>query len=49
MDLLSLHPNAPEAVGTMNTFAPNEVVRPNPPQNPLQTIFRFHHVEPKEY
>lgn len=49
IDVLSLHPNAPEAVGTLNTFAPHEVVRPNPPLNPLQTIFRFHDVEPKEY
>lgn len=49
IDVLSLHPNAPEGVGTLGTFAPHEVVRPNPPLNPLQTIFRFHHVEPKDY
>ncbi|QGJ68949.1 Hypothetical protein PBC10988_6140 [Planctomycetales bacterium 10988] len=46
---LSLHPNAPEARGTLGTYAPHEVVRPNPPRTPLQTIFRFHSVEPKIY
>lgn len=49
LDILSLHPTAPDGVGTLGTFAPNEVVRPNPPLNPLQTIFRFHNVEPKVY
>jgi general secretion pathway protein D len=46
---LSLHPNALDAQGTLGTFAPHEVVRPNPPTSPLQTIFRFHSVEPKTY
>lgn len=49
VETLSLHPNAPEGNGMLGTFAPNEVVRPSPPQNPLQTIFRFHSVEPKIY
>lgn len=49
METLSLHPSSPHGVGTLNTFAPHEVVRPNPPLNPLQTIFRFHNVEPKIY
>lgn len=49
MNALSLHPNAPEAKGTLGTFSPHEVIRPQPPANPLQTIFRFHSVEPKVY
>ncbi|WP_254508043.1 type II secretion system protein GspD [Anatilimnocola floriformis] len=49
VDLLSINPNAPDAVGTLGSFAPHEAVRPNPPTNPLQTIFRFHNVEPKNY
>ena len=46
---LSLHPSAPHARGTLSTFAPHEVVRPQPPLTPLQTIFRFHSIEPKVY
>jgi general secretion pathway protein D len=49
VDEHSLHPNAPEAKGTLGTFSPHEVVRPNPPNTPLQTIFRFHSVEPKDF
>ncbi len=49
IDQHSLHPNAPEAAGTLGTFSPHEVVRPNPPTSPLKTIFRFHSVEPKVY
>lgn len=49
VDEHSLHPNAPEAKGTLGTFSPHEVVRANPPTTPLETIFRFHSVEPKEY
>lgn len=46
---LSVHPSIPETDGTLGSFAPHEVLRPNPPMNPLQTIFRFHSLEPKEY
>lgn len=46
---LSMHPHAPDAVGTLNSFAPQEILTANPPQNPLQTIFRFHSIEPKIY
>lgn len=46
---LSMHPRAVAPVGTLDTFGPQEVVRPNPPASPLQTIFRFHSVEPKVY
>lgn len=49
LERISLHPNAPDGEGTLDTFAPHEVVRPNPPTNPLQTIFRFHSVDPKVY
>jgi general secretion pathway protein D len=46
---LSIHPHAPDAVGTMNSFLPREALRANPPQNQLQTIFRFHSLVPKAY
>jgi general secretion pathway protein D len=46
---LSAHPMAPDAVGTMNSFAPQEILVPHPPQSPLQMIFRFHSLEPKTY
>jgi general secretion pathway protein D len=46
---LSLHPHAPNAQGTMNSFAPQEILTANPPMHPLQTIFRLHHLEPKIY
>jgi hypothetical protein len=46
---LSIHPSASNPVGTMNTFAPNEVIRANPPTNEWEKVFRFHSLEPKEY
>ncbi|MEM8669098.1 MAG: hypothetical protein AAGG48_16365 [Planctomycetota bacterium] len=49
VDEHSLHPNAPEGRQTLGTFSPHEVVRPNPPTNVLQSIFRFHSVEPKDH
>ncbi|MEL6895540.1 MAG: hypothetical protein AAFP90_05495, partial [Planctomycetota bacterium] len=49
VDEQSLHPNAPDARGTLGTFSPHEVARPNPPKTPLETIFRFHSVEPKVF
>jgi general secretion pathway protein D len=49
VDEHSLHPSAPDAKGTLGTFSPHEVVRPSPPTTPLETVFRFHSVEPKEY
>lgn len=42
----SLHPKAVNPVGSLNSFGSQEVLRPNPPQNPLQTIFRSHSVDP---
>ena len=49
MEDLSIHPNGPEGRHTLGTFAPHEAVRPNPPMNPMQTVFRFHSIEPKVY
>jgi general secretion pathway protein D len=49
VDEHSMHPNSPDAIGTLGTFSPHEVVRPNPPTTPLETIFRFHSVEPKDF
>jgi general secretion pathway protein D len=46
---LSLHPFALDPGGSLETFAPEEVLRPDPPQNQLQSIFRFHSVLPKAY
>jgi len=49
MQQLSIHPKAVDSEGTMNTFAPHEVIRANPPMNECQKVFRFHSLEPKEY
>lgn len=49
VDEHSLHPNAPEGRSTLGTFSPHEVARPNPPVSPLEHVFRFHSVEPKDY
>ncbi len=46
---LSLHPMAAEPHGSLQTFAPAEVLRPDPPNTHLQSIFRFHSVRPKAY
>ncbi|MCE9608287.1 MAG: hypothetical protein K8U03_25660 [Planctomycetia bacterium] len=46
---LSLHPNAPDANGTLNSFTPIEVLRANPPVNALQKSLRFHSLVPKLY
>ncbi|MFO0927680.1 MAG: hypothetical protein U0736_11685 [Gemmataceae bacterium] len=40
---------SPDAMGTLNTFLPHEVLRPNPPQTPLQTIFRVRTITPKDF
>ena len=45
----SLHPKAVNPVGSLNTFGSQEILRPDPPQNPLQTIFRSHSVDPLVY
>lgn len=46
---LSLHPNAPDAVGTLNSFTGIEVLRASPPVNNLQKSLRFHSLYPKLY
>ena len=46
---LSLHPNSPDAVGTLNSFNPPEVLRASAPETKLQQIFRFHSLYPKTY
>jgi general secretion pathway protein D len=49
MQELSIHPESPDPIGTLDSFAPHEVLQANPPQSPLQTIFRLHSLEPKAY
>lgn len=46
---LSIHPKATDVSGTLNTFLPHETLRPNPPLNECENIFRFHSVEPRSY
>ncbi|HZZ71262.1 MAG TPA: hypothetical protein VFE24_03360 [Pirellulales bacterium] len=46
---LSLHPNAPDAIGTLNSFSPWEVMRADPPLCPAQNTFRFHSLVPKRF
>ncbi|MFN4258104.1 MAG: type II secretion system protein GspD [Gemmataceae bacterium] len=46
---LSIHPLAPDADGTLNSFLPHEALRPHPPENKCQTIFRIHTVTPKDF
>lgn len=46
---LSAHPHAPDALGTLNSFAPQEILTADPPETPLQTIFRLHSIRPKIY
>lgn len=46
---LSIHPHAPEAIGTMNSFVPPETLRADPPLTQFQKIFRFHSLVPKAY
>src|SRR5262249_39481984 len=49
MKQLSINPLAPRAEGTLNAFLSREALRPNPPENQLQTIFRVHTVTPKDF
>jgi general secretion pathway protein D len=44
-----LFPPTSQPIGTMNSFTPDEVLRPNPPHNELENIFRFHSVLPTDY
>jgi hypothetical protein len=46
---VSLHPSAPDGIGTINSFNPAEVLRASPPENKLEQIFRLHSLYPKTY
>ncbi len=46
---LSLHPAANQPTGTLKTFKPDEVLRPNLPKSKGESIFRFHNVKPADY
>lgn len=37
---LSIHPNSPEGKGTLNSFSPREVLRPNAPVNRKESILK---------
>ena len=52
----SLHPSVPavngpegEPIGSMRTFLPGEVLKPNPPRNELEHIFQLHSTLPTDY
>ncbi|MFW5693248.1 MAG: hypothetical protein ACOCWL_03440 [Thermoguttaceae bacterium] len=46
---LSVHPTAYDGQPTLNSHAPWEAVRPDPPCNELENTFRFHSVRPRRY
>lgn len=46
---LTLHPNGPDPVGTMNTYLPCEVIRPDPDCLRRANLLRFHNVVPAVY
>jgi hypothetical protein len=55
-DATSLHPIAPDLypsdgqpIGTMNTYLPHEVARPDQPRSKLETTFRFYSALPTDY
>jgi general secretion pathway protein D len=50
LEALSIHPNVPRGgLGTLGTYGPAEVLRPNPPHSELQKIFRTHLITPRDY
>jgi general secretion pathway protein D len=52
IESLSIHPNVVRGDGnlsTLGTYTPPEVLRPRPPETPLQNIFRVHTISPKEF
>ncbi len=49
MSQLSIHPMSPEPTGSLNTFLPRELLRPNPPQNPKQDVFKIHKILPRDF
>ncbi|MBE7466231.1 MAG: type II secretion system protein GspD [Planctomycetes bacterium] len=42
---LAIHPELPDARGTLDTFGPPETAKPNPPSSDLKAIFRIHSVK----
>ncbi len=46
---LSFHPLSPHAQGGLNTFAPQEILQPNPPLTPAEMLFRVHMFTPKDF
>ena len=46
---LTLHPNGPDPVGTMNTYLPCEVIRPDPECASCARLLRLHSVVPMVY
>jgi general secretion pathway protein D len=44
-----LYPPAGRAIGPMGAYEKREALRPNPPRNRLETIFRFHSVLPADF
>jgi general secretion pathway protein D len=55
-DATSLHPIAPDLypsdgqpIGTMNTYLPHDVARPDESRNKLETTFRFYSALPTDY
>jgi general secretion pathway protein D len=50
IESLSIHPNVVSGnLSTLGTYTPPEVPRPNPPETPLQNIFRVHTQLPPDY
>lgn len=49
LEELSLHPHQTESTGTMNTFLPCEVIRPDPECCQRASLFKLHNVTPAVY
>jgi general secretion pathway protein D len=50
LEALSIHPNVPRGgLGTLGSYVPAEVIRPDPPRSELQKIFKTHVIVPKDY
>jgi general secretion pathway protein D len=46
---LSIHPMAPNPVGTLGAFTPRDPLRPDPPLTQWESIFKVHFVSPKDF
>lgn len=46
---LSIHPMSPDPTGTLNTFTPRDPLRPDPPLDQWESIFKVHFVSPKDF